>query len=222
MNAAGPSRQDESGLVRRIRDGEEGAFSELVGLFQEKLFRLAYGITLDREESQDIVQDVFLKAFRGIDSFQGHASLATWLHRITVNHCLNWKRRLRRRFKWRHQPLEPEEGGERPELATEADNPDRQYGEREFLDVFEKHFKSLPEEARAVFVLKELEGLSYDEIAANLGIKVGTVSSRLFYARQRLRDAMTPYLAQPGTESPVKGSPGSGAKNKNRERQKVS
>ena len=218
MNSKEKSRQDESELVHRIRAGDETAFSEVVGMFKEKLFRLAYGITLDREESQDIVQDVFLKAFQAIDTFKGQSSLATWLHRITVNHCLNWKRRLSRRFKWRHQPLEADEGVEQPELATEADNPDRQYGEKEFLDLFEKHFKSLPEEARAVFILKELEGHSYEEIAAQLGLKVGTVSSRLFYARQRLKDAMTPYLSQPETGSSAKGLSLSGTKNKKRER----
>jgi RNA polymerase sigma-70 factor, ECF subfamily len=195
------SQPDTSLLVSRLKSGDPAAFSDLVGMFKEKLFRLAYSITLDIEESQDLVQEVFLKAFKGIADFKEESTLATWLHRITVNHCLNWKRRWRRRFKWRHQPLEYEDGEDGPELATETDNPERQYGEKEFLDQFERHFKALPEEARAVFALKELEGLSYDEIAETLHIRRGTVSSRLFYARERLRNAMSPYLFSMGQKA---------------------
>ena len=187
-----PLRND-SELVSRLKMGDGNAFSELVDLFQEKIFKLAYGITLDPEESRDIVQDVFLKAFQNIESFRGEASLSTWLHRITVNICLNWKRRWKRRFRSRHQSIETEEGKESPELITDAENPEHHVGGKQFMELFEEKFRELPEVARTVFVLKELDGLSYEEIAQTLGIKKGTVSSRLFYARKRLQDALRPF-----------------------------
>ena len=186
--------RDEDRLVSHLKQGDEGAFRVLVRQYQDKAFRIAYAITLDREESLDIVQEVFLKVHQNIQTFKGEARLFTWLHRITINQCHNRLRRWKRRFKWHHQSLERDESGDYPELGTDDGTPGVLYQEKEFEMMFREKLKGLPDETRAVFVLKEVEGLSYDEIARVLNIKRGTVSSRLFYARQSMKEALQKYL----------------------------
>jgi RNA polymerase sigma-70 factor (ECF subfamily) len=197
-DAASPTRnqEDENRLVALLKEGDQTAFRLLIRKYQSKLYSIAYGITLDREESLDIVQDVFLKVHEKIHTFRAESSLATWLHRITVNLCLNWKRRWARRFRWHHQPLEHEDGGDYPELGTSDTAPETLYEQKELKDILWNQLKKLPHEARAVFVLKEMEGLSYDEIAGVLNIKTGTVSSRLFYAREKLRKGLKKTLGE--------------------------
>ena len=178
----------EDELIERLRKGQEEAYRVLVREYHSRLYSLACGITLDREESQDILQEVFLKVWSNIKGFREKSSLFTWLRRITVNESLNWRRRAKRRFRWKHQPLETEgtEGG--PELKSEDSGPEAMYQKKELEKTLNNGLNSLPEEARTIFVLRELEGLSYDDIAVQLNLKKGTVSSRLFYARQRLKE----------------------------------
>ncbi len=192
-NATGKP-EDEDRLVALLKEGNQAAFRLLIRTHQSKIYSTAYGITLDREESLDIAQEVFLRVHQKIDTFRGESSLSTWLHRITVNLCLNWKRRWARRFRWRHQPLERNEGGDYAELGTSDTAPETLYEKKELQDIVWRHLKKLPEEARAVLVLKEIEGLSYDDIARTLNIKTGTVSSRLFYAREKLRKGLEKSL----------------------------
>lgn len=192
-NATGKP-EDEDRLVALLKEGNQAAFRLLIRTHQSKIYSTAYGITLDREESLDIVQEVFLRVHQKIDTFRAESSLSTWLHRITVNLCLNWKRRWTRRLRWRHRPLERNEGGDYPELGTSDTAPETLYEQKELKDTLWRHLKKLPEEARAVLVLKEIEGLSYDEIARTLNIKTGTVSSRLFYAREKLRKGLEKSL----------------------------
>lgn len=184
---------DEDTLISLLKQGHQEAFRVLIQQYRNRLFSVAYGITSDREESSEILQEVFLKVFQNIHNFREEAGLFTWLHRITVNQCLNWHRRWKRRFKWHHQPLEKNDGTEFQVSGTDKD-PDALFREKELENMFQQRLRELPQEARAVFVLKEVEGLSYDEIAKALGIKRGTVSSRLFYARKKLKDSLTKYL----------------------------
>lgn len=185
---------DESRLVSLLKQGDEDAFSILVRQYQGRLFGIAYSITLEREESLDIVQDVFFKVWKNIRNFRGDASLSTWLRRITVNECLNWQRRWKRRFRRHHQPLERDDAGDYPELGTEDYQPEKLYQQKELEQILWEKMEALPEDARTVLVLKEVEGLSYDEIADTLHIKRGTVSSRLFYARKKLKEMLKEYL----------------------------
>jgi RNA polymerase sigma-70 factor, ECF subfamily len=184
---------DESTLVSLLKQGNEDAYGILIRQFKEKIYRIAYGITLDREESMDITQDVFIKIHQKINSFEEKSSLSTWIHRITVNQCLNWQRRWKRRFRWHHRSLDGIAAETYAELESQEAEPHRQYEEKEFEAVFHQAVKAMPEETRVVFVLKELEGLSYAEIAETLNIKPGTVSSRLFTARKQLKKLLTPY-----------------------------
>jgi len=193
-NKADEDLWNEERLVALLKEGHEGAFRVLVREYQERLFNIACGITSDSEESLEIVQEVFLKVHRYINTFDERSKLSTWLYRITVNECLNWHKRWKRRFRQQHQPLEMDEGGHLSELGTDDFAPDTLYQEKEFENAFREALKGLGKNARAVFVLKEVEGLSYDEISGILKIKRGTVSSRLCYARKNLRKSLEKYL----------------------------
>jgi RNA polymerase sigma-70 factor, ECF subfamily len=180
---------DENRLLIDLKNQDEKAYRKLVSLFQAKLKNVAYGITLDAEESTDIVQDVFLKAYMGIDKFKGESSLYTWLRRITINESLNWVRKWKRRFRWQHQSIDQEDGSG-PELISNEAGPEKSVSNRQVSGLLKKGLDSLPEKARAILILKEVEGLSYDEIGDLMGINKGTVSSRIFYAREKLRESL--------------------------------
>lgn len=189
---------DELRLVSLLKKREEEAFRVLMQRYEKKVFGIAYGITLDREESRDIVQEVFVKVYESIDTFRGESKLSTWLHRITVNLCLNWKRRWKRRFRWQHEPIDSKETSQRADAEGKDRRPDVIYEKKELEQVFWQSLRKIPETARAVFVLKEVEGLSYDEIAQTLNIRKGTVSSRLYYARRKLKDALRAHEREKG------------------------
>jgi RNA polymerase sigma-70 factor (ECF subfamily) len=180
---------DDSRLVTDLKKGNEWAYRKLVEKYQGKLRNVAYGVTLDVEESADIIQDVFLKAYMGIDKFKGESSLYTWLRRITINESLNWVRKWKRRFKWQHQSLDQEDGSSLDIESNEA-GPESALSSRQVAGILKEGLDKLPEKARAVLVLKEVEGLSYEEIGDILGINKGTVSSRIFYAREKLRECL--------------------------------
>ena len=181
---------DLNGLISQ----DEEAFRVLIRQYKGKIYGIALGITLDREESLDIVQEVLTRVYEKIGTFKGDAKLSTWIHRITVNHCLNWRRKWKRRFRWRHESLDSPADGRARDFGTDAYQPERLYHSKDLKHRLWKSLKELPQSTRVVFVLKELEGLSYDEIARMLGVKKGTVSSRLFHARKQLRESLQPYL----------------------------
>ena len=181
---------DEAALIRRLKQGQEWAFTQLVSLHQERLLKIAYGITLDHEESREIVQDVFFKAIDNIQGFRGDSGIGSWMRKITVNACLNWKRKWKRRFRWHHTSLAPETQFLTYTRAKTQPTPETRLREKQGDLALAEAVRSLPEKIRVVFVLNTLEDLSYGEIADTLGIKEGTVSSRLHRARQLLVDTL--------------------------------
>ncbi len=181
---------NEQDLVERLKKGQEWSFNVLVNRYQGRLLKIAYGITLDREESLEIVQDVFISAFKNIQTFRQDAGLATWLRKITINHCLNWKRKWKRRFKWHHDPIESENDKNLFKESKKDNDPETLYREKQFEKNLMMAVKKLPEKIRLVFVLNAFEGLSYEEIAKTLNIKKGTVSSRLYSARKNLINSL--------------------------------
>lgn len=183
-------------LILRLQRGDEWAFQLLVRRFRKKIFSIAFGITLDAEESQDIVQEVFLQVYRRIGSFRGDATLSTWLHRITVNHCLNWKRRWARRFKWLHVTADSADDGSEKEPESQLPSPESHVAGAQTRQQIDNALKMLPDQARTIFVLREIEGLSYEAIADAVGIKLGTVRSRLFHARRRLKEILKPMMEE--------------------------
>ncbi len=187
---------NEQDLVERLIKGQQWAFNVLVERYQNRLLRIAYGVTLNHEDSIEIVQDVFVIVFKKIHTFRQESSLSTWLRKITINQCLNWKRKWKRRFKWSHDSLDLDSG---KNLLNDNNlfketlknyDPEILYREKQLGENLMKAIKKLPEKIRVVFVLNSLEGLSYEEIANSLNIKKGTVSSRLYSARKKLMNSL--------------------------------
>lgn len=182
-------------LVARAVDGERAAFGELVERYQKRVYSVAYGILRSREDAWDVAQEAFVKAYRNLDRFEGQSSFFTWMYRITYNLSIDHYRSKGRRDvisvgEQDHLERALEREG-RPVFTTDpGDMTDR----AELTRVLHEAMSKLSDKHRAIIVLREVEGLSYEEIANVLGIKVGTVMSRLFHARKNLQALLTPYV----------------------------
>lgn len=185
---------DEKELVKGLKLHQEKAFQILVLRYRRRLLKVAYGIVLEKEESLEIVQDVFVCVYKRIHGFREESGLFTWLVKITINLSLNWKRRWKRRFRWAHRSFEPHDEALLQEAGQGAETPETQYRKKELGVGIMEAVENLPEKIRVVFILNTLEGLAYGEIAEALDIKIGTVKSRLFQARKLL----SATLAQEG------------------------
>jgi RNA polymerase sigma-70 factor (ECF subfamily) len=172
--------------VARARDGDHEAFRVLVERYQGRAFRLALRVLRDEEQARDVVQDAFLKVYGSLGRFEGRSSFYTWLYRVVMNLCLDARRRDRsdRHVEWdEERGLESAEGAGR---AIDVD-PAEALERAELGGAIQRAIDALPEDARRTLLLREIDGLSYAEIAKSLGIPKGTVMSRLHYARRRLR-----------------------------------
>lgn len=179
------TRSDEQ-LVTACMGGDDEAFGELVRRYRDKAVRLAYSVLRDAEEALDASQDAFVRAYFGLGSFRGGSSFSTWFYRIVLNTALDRRRRLRRRQEEpvAHLPSVPAGGMDPSGLASG----------RELADIVRDALGRLPAVQAAALTLREMEGLSYREIAQVMGCSVGTVMSRLHYARKRLRQELEELL----------------------------
>jgi RNA polymerase sigma-70 factor (ECF subfamily) len=178
-------------LVQQCAAGEEEACTRLVTDHQRMVYQLALHLLGDSQEALDLSQEVFLKVFRTLKQFRGQSTLRTWIYRIVVNQASNRQRWWRRRHRSQQVRLEDltATGGELPEARTSS-MPDRVLQQRETSDRVWTALRQLPFDQRAVIVLREIDGLSYEEIATSLNVAVGTVKSRLARAREGLRLAL--------------------------------
>ncbi len=191
----GHTPEAERELVRRAQAGSEEAFGQLMRTAYEPTFRLVQSIIRDEHAARDVCQEVWLTVWRNLARFRGDSKFSTWVHPIAVRRSID---HLRSRQRWyrRFIPLtgnsDEREGPRAPEPAGESD-PRQEMEKRESTDRFERALASLPPKHRAVIALREIQGLSYDEIAQTLECRRGTVMSRLFHARrllaQRLKDS---------------------------------
>jgi RNA polymerase sigma-70 factor (ECF subfamily) len=177
----------EATLVQRCALGEEAACAELVSEHQRMVLQLAINLLGDREEALDLSQDVFLRVFRTIHRFRGHSSLRTWIYRIAVNQARNRHRFWRRRHRADQVSLDAHVAAHGEFLPTDDPGPDRMLAQRELAAQLQLALDHLPFDQRTAIVLREVDGLSYEEIAYSLGVAVGTVKSRLTRARRALR-----------------------------------
>ncbi len=188
------SNLDDAELVRRCRGGDEAAFELLVHRHQAKIYRLAYALTHDPEEAKDLTQEAFIRAYQGLSGFRGTARFGTWLHRIVVNVSIDHHRR---RSTLVQVSYDESPAGEDPPGVTVADpapGPDAPLDRKALAEGLRDAIRTLPPEQRATVVLREVEGLSYREIAGVMGCSIGTVMSRLHYGRRRLRERLRPFL----------------------------
>jgi RNA polymerase sigma-70 factor, ECF subfamily len=178
----------EAALIGRCASGDEAACTELVAEHQRMVFHLSLHLLGDHEEALDLSQEVFLNVFRTIGRFRGQSALRTWIYRIVINQARNRQRWWRRRHRAEQVSLEErlEVHGDMP-ATTDSEEPDRMFGRKELATRIWDAMACLPFDQRTVIVLREIDGLSYDEIAFSLDVAVGTVKSRLTRAREALR-----------------------------------
>ena len=177
----------EASLIQRCALRDEDACAELVAEHQRMVYQLSLNLLNDHNEALDLSQEVFLRVFRTIHSFRGHSSLRTWMYRIVVNQARNRQRWWRRRHRAQQVSLDQhiQEHGDLPEEVDHG--PDRMVGQKQLGERIRVALDRLPFDQKTAIVLREIDGLSYEEIGFSLGIAVGTVKSRLARAREGLR-----------------------------------
>jgi RNA polymerase sigma-70 factor, ECF subfamily len=205
-SAIGIRAQEEAAVVAELKAGSEAAYAWLIGEFQQPVYGLVYRIVNDPADAADTTQDVFLKVFRGMKHFHGESSLKTWIYRIALHEAAN-----RRRWWFRHKaretsiaPAESEnagaEGAMQAALTDPAESPFDNVAHHEVQRRVEEELGKLGEPYRTTLILRDLEEMSYEEIAEVLEISLGTVKSRLTRGREMLRQRLTPYVREVGEE----------------------
>ena len=191
----GQTSPSDADVIARARKGDHDAFRVLVERYQERAYRLALRVLRDEEAARDVVQDGFLKVYRSLDRFEGRSSFYTWLYRVVMNLCLDAKRRDRssRHVEWDETAsieTDPGSADAASELYRERSGPSGSLERSELRRFVARAIEQLPDDARQTLVLREIEGLSYAEIAECLGVPKGTVMSRLHHARRRVREIL--------------------------------
>jgi len=187
--------RDEADLVQELQAGSDAAFDYLVTYYHAGVFNLVYGILSDRADAADVTQEVFLRAFRGIRGFRQGSSLKTWLYRISVRQALN-----HRRWCWRHHRQQVSIDGEDDgkslslDLKDSEPSPFERYASQETQQAVRAALTQVPALFRSAVILRDLEGLSYEEVAEVLEVSVGTVKSRILRGRRLLREILDPVL----------------------------
>ncbi|MFZ5896975.1 MAG: RNA polymerase sigma factor [Myxococcota bacterium] len=179
------SMQTDAEVVARAFGGERAAFAMLMQRYNQRLFRVAWSLLKSRAEAEDAVQEAWVVAFQRLDQVEDSSRFGAWLTRVVVNEALR-----RRRFDLRHQELcEAEEA----RAMSDNDSPEALAAQRELRPVLELAVAALPDFLRAVFVLREIEGMSVGDVADTLGIPEGTVKTRAFRARELLRERLATW-----------------------------
>jgi RNA polymerase sigma-70 factor (ECF subfamily) len=188
--------EDEAGLMTELRSGSQPAFDWLVTHYHRPVFGLVAGILYDPSEAADVTQEVFLRAFRGIGGFREGSSLKTWLYRIAVRQALN-----HRRWSWRHlrqqisMDAAEEETGCAMEFKAPGQSPFEELAARETQQAVQRALLKVAAGFRTAVILRDLEGMSYEEVAEVLDVSVGTVKSRILRGRRALRELLGPEFA---------------------------
>lgn len=186
-----PNRRIE-GLIREAQRGDPSAFDAIVREYQDRMYNLAFRMTNNHEDASDLTQDIFLKVYKSLRRFRGESQFSTWLHAVAVNTCRSGLRKLRRISWFEARSLDETRGedDDRPafEPADPAADPAQAAGRRDWAGEVGTVVAALPEEFRTVLILRDVQGLSYEEIAEATGLSIGTVKSRLCRARFRVKE----------------------------------
>ncbi len=188
-------REVDQQLVERVQQGDKRAFDLLVSKYQRKLGRLLSRFIRDPSEVEDVTQEAFIKAYRALPGFRGDSAFYTWLYRIGINTAKNHLVAMGRRAPTSTElDAEEAEGVEAGEQLRDLNTPENQMMSRQVGDTVNQTLQELPEELRTAITLREIEGLSYEEIAAVMQCPVGTVRSRIFRAREAVAEKLRPLL----------------------------
>jgi len=205
-SAIGVRSQEEAAIVAELKAGSEAAYAWLIGEFQQPVYGLVYRVVNDPADAADTTQDVFLKVFRGIRHFHGESSLKTWIYRIALHEAAN-RRRWWFRHKAKETSIEPEiesngvaENAIQIALIDHAASPFDCVAHHEVQRRVEEELRNVAEPYRTTLILRDLEEMSYEEIAEVLEVSLGTVKSRLTRGRDALRQRLAPYVREVGRE----------------------
>ncbi len=175
----------EADLIFRSQQGDEAAFKEIFEQYHQKVYRIAYGVLRHREDALDVVQEVFIKLFRSIKDFKGRSAFYTYLYRLAMNTAIDYSRRSKRSsfLSLDHQDgFQPMNGKEK--------RPDQMASQKEIEEKVRRAIDQLPKDQKATLIYREIEDLSYQEIADMMGCSIGTVMSRLHYGRKKLQELL--------------------------------
>ena len=192
----------ESRLVSRLKQRDEAAFREMMRTYQQRVFNLVFRMLGNKDEAEELAQEVFFTVFKSIDSFRGESKLSTWIYRIAVNHCKNRHKYLARRMYHASQPLDVvserstagRDGGPTMSLQAQISEPDKVLMGLQLEEAIQREIAALDEEQRLLVVLRDVQGLSYQEIATITSLAEGTVKSRLHRARMTLKDRLQKFM----------------------------
>ncbi len=182
-------------LVARVRSGDKAAFRILFDRYNRRAYGVAFGVVKNQQDALDVVQEAFIKVHKHLDGFQGNSSFYTWLYRIVMNLSIDHLRRGRKNTEFDDTIRKDDtlaDGAMLPQSAHE--NPSRMVARKELTDHIQAALAELPEYHRAVIILREVEGLSYEEMAKILRVPKGTIMSRLFHARRKMQERLASYL----------------------------
>jgi len=183
-------------LIEKAKKGDNSAFEELVKRYEKKIYNLAFRLTGKSEDASDILQETFLKAYHSLNDFRGEANFSTWLYRIAMNIALMRKRKEKGKiFEPMERPLFTPERELYTEIPDWSTNPEAEVHNKEIRNVLSKALSSLPDDYRAVLVLRDIQGLSNEEVSEILKLSVPAVKSRLHRARLFLRGQVSKYFA---------------------------
>lgn len=192
------SEATDDALVARCRNGDEAAFDELVLRHRARAINVAFQVVRDYEDATEVAQDAFVNVYEHLDSFRGDCAFTTWLHQIVLNLARNrhrwWKRRGRQAMVSLDATIETPDGDAPRQFAAAGDAPDTAAVKAEFVTAIAREMAALPLAFREVLMLRNVDNLSYEEIAGRLDVSVGTVKSRIARAREALRERMKDEL----------------------------
>ncbi len=181
-------------LVQRVQQGDKAAYDVLVIKYQHKIVQLVNRFVKDPSEAQDVAQEAFIKAYRALGSFRGDSAFYTWLYRIAINTAKNYLVSRSRRYSDYEVDVQDAEQVENAPQLKGMDTPDSVLMNEQIINAIKSAIEKLPDEMRTAIMLREFEGMSYEEIAQAMDCPVGTVRSRIFRAREAIDEKLTPLL----------------------------
>ncbi|MCX7098730.1 MAG: RNA polymerase sigma factor RpoE [Methylococcales bacterium] len=188
------SEQLDEDLVLRVQQGDKSAYDLLVIKYQHKIIQLVNRYVKDPSEAQDVAQEAFIKAYRALGNFRGDSAFYTWLYRIAINTAKNYLVSRSRRSSDYQIDIQDAEAIENAPQLQGMETPERLLMNQEIIDTIKSAIENLPEDMRTAIMLREFEGMSYEEIAVAMDCPVGTVRSRIFRAREAIDNKLNPLL----------------------------